>query len=352
VSPQTLLDWVSELGGQLVSISPAQDLAAVLIDRVCSVEKPHCNGVAALLSPRYRAAARRFDGGALLVHAPFGNGRSVQWVVDDPERVWSTLLERLAPPPEPSFSGQSPQVFVAPSAFVDPTAVLAPGVFVGPHVRVLERTVLHPNSVLYAHSLIGPDCVIGAGAVVGPGCTLGARVHLGPNAVVGDQGFGYGLQDRVRVRHIGGVILGDDVHLGACACVDAGTLDPTVVGAGTKIDNLVHLAHNVTVGEGAWILAQSGVAGSSSLGDAVVLAGQVGVAGHLSIGARTQVAAKSGVAHSVGDDQAIAGTPAFDLVRWRRVSTLLKDLEQMQNRLEVLEAQLAHQRALGKADDV
>ena len=187
-------------------------------------------------------------------------------------------------------------------------------------------------------SVIGPNAVIGPGVVIGDYGWIGANVTLsfcciGRNFIahsgarIGQDGYGYspGAPRHFKVPQLGRVIIGHDVEIGANACVDRGSLSDTVIGNGTKLDNLVHIAHNVTIGEGCFITGQAGIAGSSNIGNHVMLGGQAGISGHLSIGDNVKVAAKAGVSKDVEPGQTVAGYPAMDVRKfWRNLAVLNK----------------------------
>lgn len=169
--------------------------------------------------------------------------------------------------------------------------------------------------------VIGDGCKIGRGAVILPRVTLGARVTVGAGAVIGEAGFGFatGPEGALRaIPHLGGVVIEDDVHIGALCTISAGTLTPTVVRRGAKLDAQVHVGHNCEIGEGTIIAAQSGLAGSVVIGRGVMMGGQVGVADHVVIGDGARVAAKSGVIGDVAAGATVAGYPAVERQRWLR----------------------------------
>lgn len=170
-------------------------------------------------------------------------------------------------------------------------------------------------------AVIGEGCTIGRGAVLMPGVVLGARVTIGPGAVIGDAGFGFatGLAGELRaIPHLGGVLIEDDVHIGALCTIAAGTLTPTVVRRGSKLDAQVHVGHNCEIGEGTIIAAQSGLAGSVLVGRGVIIGGQVGIKDHLEIGDGARIAAKSGVIGDIAAGTTVAGYPAVERQRWLR----------------------------------
>jgi len=221
--------------------------------------------------------------------------------------------------------------FVHPSAFVAPDAVLGEGVEVGPFAVVGARAEIGAGTVL------GPHAVVGEGVVLGPGCRLhahssishavcGARVTLHPGARVGQEGFGFVPAPDgsfVTMPQLGRVILRDGVEIGANSCVDRGALGDTVLGPGTRLDNLVQVAHNVSTGRGCVLVSQVGIAGSAALGDFVQLGGQVGVAGHIRVGDRVRVAAQSGLIHDAPDGAELFGSPAIpSREAWRGIATL------------------------------
>jgi UDP-3-O-[3-hydroxymyristoyl] glucosamine N-acyltransferase len=197
---------------------------------------------------------------------------------------------------------------------VHPSAVVAPGARVHPSARV------GANAVIEAGAEVGEGTWIGPGAVICGCAVIGRFVRIGPNAVIGHEGFGFVPSAPIptRIRHVGNVLVEDFVDIGACACVDRGTLGSTVIRTGAKIDNLVQIGHNAEVGRGALIAAQSGLAGSTRIGDGAMLGGQVGVADHRRIGAGARVAGQSGVIGDVADGESVFGTPAMQRVRWLR----------------------------------
>ena len=247
--------------------------------------------------------------------------------------------------PEQKFAaGIHATAVVAQSAQIDPTA------HIGPHCVIGERVKIGARSVLLAGNFVGDDSKIGDDAGIFPNVTtyprteIGNRVRIHAGSIIGSDGFGY-VQDggvHRKVPQIGGVIIGDDVEIGAGVTIDRGALGPTVIGKGTKIDNLVHIAHNVEIGEHSLLCAQVGIAGSAKLGNYAVIAGQVGVAGHLKIGNQVTIASKSGVMNDIPDGEKWFGIPAQpdhdvkrQIIAQRQLPELLKRVAELEKKLGV-----------------
>jgi len=242
--------------------------------------------------------------------------------------------------PEPKFSaGIHPSAVVAASAQIDPTA------HIGPHCVVGERVKLGANVVLQSGNAIGADSVLGDETNLFPNVTIyprtqtGRRVRIHAGSVIGSDGYGYVLDGGFhrKVPQIGNVVIGDDVEIGANVTIDRGALGSTVIGRGTKIDNLVQIAHNVQIGEHCLIIAQVGISGSTRLGNYVILAGQSGVAGHLKIGNQVTVAAQSGVMHDIPDGGKWFGSPAQPDKQTKRQMIAIQLLPELLRRVAKLE---------------
>jgi len=245
--------------------------------------------------------------------------------------------------PEPVLpAGIHPAAVVSPTAQIDPTA------HIGPHCVVGERAQVGARAALHAGDFVGADCRLGDDVTLFPNVTLyprtelGNRVRVHSGTVIGSDGFGYVLDGgrHRKVPQIGTVIIGDDVEIGANVTIDRGALGPTIIGKGTKIDNLVQLAHNVVVGEHCLIVSQAGISGSTRLGHYVILAGQVGLAGHLQIGNRAVVAAQSGVMHDIPDGEKWFGYPAQPDKQTKRQIIAVQQLPQLFKRVNKIESKL------------
>lgn len=245
--------------------------------------------------------------------------------------------------PEPQHPpGIHPTAVVSPSARVDPSA------HVGPFCVVGERVQMGAGVVLLAQVFIGADCVIGDGCRLMPQVTLyprtvcGRRVMVHAGAVIGADGFGYVFDQGAhrKVPQVGHVVLNDDVEIGALTAIDRAALGATVIGRGTKIDNLVQVGHNVTVGEHSILVAQAGIAGSTKIGNYVTVAGQVGIAGHLRIGDRATIAAQAGVMRDVPEGEKWIGAPAQAEWTQKRQWLSIARLPGLQRRLQEVEKRL------------
>lgn len=235
-------------------------------------------------------------------------------VVPDADRALVALMERLAPEPDP------PTGAVHETAVVHPDAELAPGVEIGPHCTIEPGARLDEGVRLGAGVYIGRRCVIGAGTTLMPRvtvmheCSIGRACIIHPGVTIGADGFGYVPRDDGRgmkkVPHLGAVRIEDDVEIGANSCVDRGKLDDTVIGAGTKIDNLCQIAHNCRIGRACVICGSAALAGSVTIGDGAVLAGRVSAADNVAIGPGATIGASSGVTRDVPAGQTWIGTPA------------------------------------------
>jgi UDP-3-O-[3-hydroxymyristoyl] glucosamine N-acyltransferase len=253
-------------------------------------------------------------------------------VADDPYRVFAQAAAKLYPASirsTPAFQERG----IAPGAFVHPDARLEQDVTVDPGAVIGSRAEIGSGSVICANAVIGPDVRIGRGCSIGPGSSvvhalIGNRVTIHAGARIGQDGFGYamGKKGHLKVPQIGRVIIQDDVDIGANTCVDRGSTRDTIIGEGTKIDNLVMIAHNVVIGRHCVIVSQVGISGSTTLGDFVVLAGQVGIIGHLDIGSGAVIGAQSGVMHDVPAGSRIGGSPALPMREYLRITALLRKM--------------------------
>lgn len=258
------------------------------------------------------------------------------WVcVDDPHMALAKLLPALYPPP-PAHVGVHPTALVASSAAVDPSA------WVGPFCTLGEGVNIGAGAQIHSHCVIAEGCSIGAGTVVHPHSTLHHGVQVGKHCIifsgarVGSDGFGYASSaaGHQRVLQVGGCVIGDHVEIGANTTIDRGSIGDTVIGAGTKIDNLVHIGHNVRIGEHVLILAQVGISGSTSVGDHAVLAGQAGIGGHLRIGNGARVAGQAGVTGDVAAGETVSGYPARPHREALRAQAALFRLPKLLRRLQ------------------
>ncbi len=263
--------------------------------------------------------------------------------VDDPGIALCTVLAYLAPPTETVPPGVHPTATLAQDAIVD-GAGIGPNTYVGSGACVEPGTQLHANVWIGRNVHIGRDCVLWPGVVIREHSILGNRVTIHPNAVLGADGFGYHQRDgrNVKIPQIGRVIIEDDVEIGAGTCIDRARSGITRIGRGTKIDNLVQIGHNVTIGENSIIVAQCGLAGSVTVGPHVMLAGQVGVVDHVHIGGRTIVAAKSVVEKDFPDGNLVLrGTPAVQHAAFKRQFAAVRRLPQMVETLRELTKRVA-----------
>lgn len=306
--PITAADVAAQVGGRLIGDG------SVRVQGIAPLDRAGAGELSFLSHKRYLNWFITSKAGVVLMSSAFADtsdGPATRIVVEKPMDALVSLLARFHRR-EPRASG------VHPTAVVAPTATIGAGV------------TLDPYAVIGEHAVIGDGCWIGAGATVGAGSTLGRDVRLYPNAVVypfvelgdrvvlhagsqvGREGFGFVPQPTgiARIPHVGRCVLGHDVEIGANSCVDRGSIDDTIIGAGTKIDNLVQVAHNVRIGRFCFVASLTGLAGSTRIEDGVQVGGQVGTAGHLTIGAKATIAARSGVFGDVPGGETWSGYPA------------------------------------------
>jgi UDP-3-O-[3-hydroxymyristoyl] glucosamine N-acyltransferase len=245
--------------------------------------------------------------------------------------------------PEPEFApGVHPSAVIAASAQVDPTAHIGPHCVIGERVKIGARVVLQAGNAIGDDATLGDETNLFPNAAIYPRTQIGKRVRIHAGAVLGADGFGYVFDAGIhrKIPQIGNVVIGDDVEIGANTTVDRGALGSTVIGKGTKIDNLVQIGHNVEIGEHCILCAQVGIAGSAKLGSYTVLAGQVGIAGHLKIGNKVTIGSKSGVMHNIPDGEQWLGIPAQPdkqakrvLIAIQRLPDLLKKIAEWERKL-------------------
>jgi len=259
--------------------------------------------------------------------------------VADVETAVETAAQILLPPPvQFETAKRHPTAAIHEDAFVDPSAYIGPFCVVEAGARVGARTVLVAGVYIGHNASVGSDCLLWSGVVVRERCIIGNRVIIHANSVIGSDGYGFRRVGKThkKLTQFGVVVVEDDVEIGACCTIDRARFDETRIGAGTKIDNLVHIAHNVRIGRNCLVVAQVGIAGSAKLGDNVVVAGQAGIDGHVVLGDGVVVAGRAGVTHDVPSGSVVAGYPAQDRWKENRCRAAVRKLPQLLPKLKRL----------------
>ncbi len=333
VSPVSLGELAAHLGCELEG-DPAFRVAGV-----AALEDAGPDELSFVRSERYREALARSRAGALIAPPDFADPGRPVLRARDPGRVFARAVALLREPERPA-PGIHPTAIVDPTAEVDPTASVGPRAVVGARARVGARSVLEPGVVLYPDVEIGRGCVLHAGVVVRERVRLGDRVLVQPAAVIGADGFGFVIDEQgraERVPQVGGVVIEDDVEIGAHTSIARGTLGETRIRRGAKIDDLCLVAHNCDVGEDVILAGQCGLAGSATLGSRVILMGQVGVADHARVGEGVFAGAGTGISGRVPPGARIMGSPYHDLRLFRRIHASLRRLPELFRRVRALE---------------
>jgi UDP-3-O-[3-hydroxymyristoyl] glucosamine N-acyltransferase len=309
--------------------------STAIISGVAPIERAGAGQLSFLENPSYASAAERTAASACFITEKFAERlpREVSALIAaEPYRAYAIAAGRLFPSslrPQSLFGsvGLSHGAIVHPSARLETGVVVDPGAVIGPGAEIGSGTIIGANAVIGPGVRIGRGCSIGAGAKI-VAALIGNRVILHQGCSIGQDGFGFamGARGHLKVPQLGRVVIQDDVEIGANTAIDRGATRDTIIGEGTKIDNLVQIGHNVSIGRHCVIVSQVGIAGSTTLEDFVVLGGQVGLAGHLTIGAGAQVAASSGVMNDIPRGAKWGGTPGRPIRDWFRDEAALRAL--------------------------
>ncbi|ABA88502.1 acyl-(acyl carrier protein)--UDP-3-O-(3-hydroxyacyl)-glucosamine/UDP-3-N-(3-hydroxyacyl)-glucosediamine 2-N-acyltransferase [Syntrophotalea carbinolica DSM 2380] len=335
----TLNELAELIGGEVVGDG------SVVLNRMAPIESAGPGDITFVANPKYLAKLKDTTASAVIVKAGIECPGVNLLICANPYLAFAKVLTALHAQ-RPAPQGVMDGAWVDPSAELGADVTVHPGCVVGKNVRVGRGTILYPGVVLYDDVQVGEDCLVHAGVLVREQCRLGNRVVVQPGAVIGSDGFGFAPDGKsyYKIPQVGIVAIEDDVEVGANVCIDRAAMGVTLIKRGTKIDNLVQIAHNVSIGEDTILVAQVGIAGSSKVGDHCTLGGQVGVSGHLKIGDNTMVGAQSGIISDLPAGQVFSGTPTMPHREWLKASASMRSLPAMrktvsnlQKRIEELE---------------
>lgn len=317
-----------------------------LISNVSDLQTADAEDASFLANPNYEQAMKRSKAGVIFISEALEENADRNFLINsDPSRAFQKLLEmfheniiKLS-----GFSG------IHPSAVIHEKSTIGNNVSIGPLAIVDQNAKIGDNTTIGAGCYIGPGVIIGEQSVIHPNvtirelCIIGNRVILHPGVVIGSCGFGYVTDEdghHQKLCQVGIVTIEDDVEIGSNSTVDRSRFKSTTIGRGTKIDNLVQIAHGVTIGHDCIIVAQTGIAGSTEVGNHVVFGGQVGIAGHIKISSNVAIGAKSGVSKSITKPGNYRGIPAVPILEFNRIAVHTRNIDKFLDRLKEIESKL------------
>jgi UDP-3-O-[3-hydroxymyristoyl] glucosamine N-acyltransferase len=313
------------------------------VSRVMGIEEAGPSDLTFFANNKYAAALRATRAGAVILGEQAEQAPCAMLRTTNPYLAFARAVELFAEPWHPP-AGVHPLAFIGEGAQISPDASIGPFVAVAEGARIGARSILLPHVTVGRHARVGDDCFVHAHASIRERVVVGDRVIIQDGAVIGSDGYGFARNPdgaHYKIPQLGGVVVESDVEIGANTTIDRPAVGETRIGAGTKIDNLVQVAHGVTIGKRSLLAAQVGIAGSTTLEDSVTLAGQVGVAGHLTIGAGTIATAQTGIPNSVEAGSFISGYPAIDNRDWLKASAIFRKLPELRRTVADLERRLA-----------
>jgi UDP-3-O-[3-hydroxymyristoyl] glucosamine N-acyltransferase len=333
---KSLKELAAHLSGRLIG-DPGTRVAGI-----GSLDEAKEGEITFLGNPKYAGKLATTRATAVVLPPGADNRGMAAIEVDNPYLAFAKLLTLFhLRPTKPG--GIMAGAWVGKDVTIGRDVTIYPGAFVADGVRLGDRVTIFPGVVLYEGVELGDDVTLHANVSIRNRCRIGDRVVIHNGAVIGGDGFGYAPDGSqwYKIPQIGIVVIEDDVEIGANTTIDRAALDVTLVKRGTKIDNLVQIAHNCVIGENCMIVSQAGTAGSCTLGDNVTIGGNVGIVGHVRLGDNVMVGGMSGVAHNVPAGQIVSGIPAFPHKEWLKASVVLPKLPEMHKTLKTLEKRIA-----------
>lgn len=333
---KTLKEIADFIGGEIIGDSQ------VTITGVSGIEEARLGDITFLANPKYISFLEKTNASAIITSKDIKSASKPIIRTDNPSLAFAKVVS-LAKPSEIILPKG-----IHTTAVLGKNVKLGKDVAIGPYVVVEDDVSIQDNTVIYGGCYIGHNSAIGANTIIYPNVSIRERVLIGnkvriqSGTVIGSDGFGFVTVEGVhhRIPQIGTVVIEDDVEIGSNVSIDRARFDKTVIGQGTKIDNLVHIAHNVTIGKNCFIVAQVGISGSTSLGNNVILAGQVGLVGHIKVGDNAVVMAQSGVNKSIPENTMMWGYPAKPVEVSRRVNASVQNLPKLYETVKILKKKI------------
>jgi UDP-3-O-[3-hydroxymyristoyl] glucosamine N-acyltransferase len=339
-------ELVGDGSGQISAVGPIETAGENEVAFIRgSKEKPVHSGTDA--DEKHLAAVKQSLAGAVITGMRIEDLDKPQLIVKNVNTALIEALNIFAPKLKPLAEGIDPSAQVAEGAKIADSAAIGASVVIEDGAEIGANSVIAGGCKIGENSTVGKDCRLDSNVVVYHNCQIGNNVVIQANTTIGPTGFGYSFIDgrHKLIPHNGGVVIEDFVEIGANCCIDRAKFGNTIIGAGTKIDNLVQIGHNVVIGKNCLIVSLVGISGSCKLGDGVVLAGQVGLADNIEIGDNVKVGAQSGVKNDIDSGERVVGSPAIDskeafqiMVLTKRLPKLNKQLKQLSKRVDELEA--------------
>ena len=332
-----LTDIASLVKGEIIGLPGADDIE---ITGVSGIHDAHDGDITFIASQKYRKELPACKASCLLVNEVIPDVHITQLKVSNPYRAFATLLEHFYVQPK-KFTGISDAAIVSEKTRIAAGVSVFPFSYISDNVTIGSGTVIYPYVFVGEHTTIGEQCIIYSHVTLREGVRIGNNVIIHSGSVIGSDGFGYVFDEGSyhKIPQVGGVIIEDDVEIGSNVSVDRATLGNTVIGKGTKIDNLVQIAHNVKIGKHSVFVSQVGIAGSTEIGDYVTLAGQVGISDHVKIDSGTIIGPQSGVTGHLTKG-AYIGTPPLPQREWMKAAVLFARLPALNKRIKELEEKI------------
>jgi UDP-3-O-[3-hydroxymyristoyl] glucosamine N-acyltransferase len=332
---KTLRDLANLIGGEVTGN------AHLVISGVSSIEKAREGEITFITQSKYLSKARETKASAIIAAETIEDIDKPFILTDNPYRAYAKIATLFHPHPHPQ-PGIAENTIVGEETRIGKGASIYPFVFIGKKVTIADGVIIYPHTFIGDETCIDQGTIIYSNVSVRERCRIGKRVIIHSGTVIGSDGFGFAPDGNCyhKIPQIGTVQIDDDVEIGANNTIDRGALGTTWLKRGVKTDNLVHVAHNVVVGEDTLLVAQVGISGSTTIGKHVTLAGQVGVVGHLEIGDNTIVGAKTGVSGSVPADTVVSGYPHMPHRQWLKSSRCFPLLPEMRKTLKHLEERM------------
>ncbi|MHA1558276.1 MAG: UDP-3-O-(3-hydroxymyristoyl)glucosamine N-acyltransferase [Alphaproteobacteria bacterium] len=313
----------------LLGIFCPQNLSDVTFDDVAPLSSANPSQISCYHNTKYIESLKNTKAGLCFVkkeHSHLVPNTTIAFVSDSPYRCFGKVAQLF-------YKNAIKNNAISDKAEIHPSVKIGKNCKIGPFCVIEENVILGDFSTIESSCTLKRGVVIGDGAFIEPSVTIGfaeigKNVYIKTGARIGQRGFGFHMDSKgvVDVPQLGRVIIGDNVQIGANVAIDRGSLNDTIIGNNVRIDNLVQIAHNVKIGDGSILVAQSGIAGSTELGRFVIIAGQVGIAGHLKIGDNVKIAAQSGVMRDINNNETVGGSPALLIKQWHRQTVLLKKM--------------------------